>query len=144
MAVEFPELNSFGTLLRFAQALEQHAAEVAAEPAASQPAWAARLGACSKKHAKRVGRVDRMRRERLNEMTLQPLEGMARDDYLPADLPDGASTDQVLATVVAIEETVARFYTDAAEVGGDTLSGLGRTFGKLAKESLALADGLRG
>lgn len=140
----FPELSSFGTLLGFALALEQNTAALARAAAARDDcaAWRDALESGARKHDKRHKQLERMKRERLNEVVLQPIKGMARDEYVPAlELP--AAPDQALATVAAADETTARFYDDAAAVAVNVLGGLDRTFRRLAKESRALASGLR-
>ena len=90
-------------------------------------------------HAKRGKRLEQLRRERLNEVVLQPLTGLSRDSYLPrTDAPTGA------AGLAALEETLARFYRDALANAADVLGGLERTFARFARESEAMAASLRG
>lgn len=146
MAADFPEMSSFGTLLKFAQGLEETAAALE-EQAAQSPACAAHqaaLAPMAHKHARRMQELERLARERLNEVVLQPLSGMVREEYLPPTaLPegDGASVLSVLAT---LEETSARFYGDAAQRAVDVLGGLDRTFKRFAKEDTKRAAKLKG
>jgi hypothetical protein len=129
MSNEFPELTSFGTVLLFAQALEARAGQMAGE--VDEPK-AARL------HTKRAKRLELLRKERLNEVVLQPLTGMDRTEYLPAEGLSGA------AGLATLEETTARFYRDALARAADVLGGLERTFDRFARESENLAATLRG
>ncbi len=129
MSSEFPELTSFGTVILFAQALEARAGSLAGE--VGEPK-AARL------HTKRAKRLELLRRERLNEVVLQPLTGLDRAEYLPAEGLSGA------AGLATLEDTTARFYRDALEHAADVLGGLERTFDRFARESDKLAAALRG
>lgn len=129
MSTEFPELTSFGTVILFAQALEARAAYLAGE---ADEAKMARL------HTKRAKRLELLRKERLNEVVLQPLSGMDRAEYLPAADLAGA------AGLATLEETTARFYRDALDRAADVLGGLERTFERFARESENLAATLRG
>ena len=144
MAANFPELTSFGTLLKFGLAMEEATAETAETALKREDLkpWHDDLATCAKKHKKRNKQLERLRRERLNEVVLQPITGMARETYLPhlvlPDDPAGA-----METMAAAEEAAARFYEDAAGTAANVLSGLDRTFRKLAKESRTFAADLR-
>lgn len=129
MSTEFPELTSFGTVILFAQALESRAADLAQ---GIEEAKAARL------HTKRGKRLELLRKERLNEVVLQPLSGLDRAEYLP---PEDAVGAEGLAL---LEDSVARFYRDALTHAADVLGGLERTFDRFARESEDLAARLRG
>jgi hypothetical protein len=140
MAESFPELTSFGTLFGFALALEDRVADLASGAAKDEAAADRRdqLLGCASTHAKRHRQLERLRRERLNEVVLQAISGMDGADYLPAaDARD-------LAAVVAAEEATARFYDDAALIAANVLSGMDRKFRKLAAESRELARKLGG
>lgn len=89
------ELNSFGSVLTFAIELEARLVDVYA--AAGKPDWAAAS-------EKRKQKLERVRRENVVEITLEPIEGLNAADYT---LPSGASPSQV-ATIAA------RFYGDVA------------------------------
>jgi hypothetical protein len=144
MAADFPELTSFGTLFGFALALEE-LAEAHCTAAAGHDDCASRreqLEGAGKRHRKRARELQRLRQERLNEVVLQPITGMQRADYLPAiELP--ADGNQAIATVAATEESIARFYDDAASVAANVLANLGGKLQKLAAESRSLAAELR-
>ncbi len=133
----FPELNSFGTLLGFAQALEETGVELAGLAGDAEPAAA--MAGCAKKHEKRGKELQRLRRERLNEVVLQAIDGMERDEYLP---PRELSADPA-ATMIQYEETAARFYDAAAAIAKNVLVGVDKKLKKMAKENRKLADALR-
>ena len=143
MAGPFPELSSFGTLFIYAVALEDELGKLAARTAeldVPAPA-AATLKTALKKHGKRGTQLAHMRRERLNEVVLQPLTGMDRADYLPpTELPTDPAA--ALAALAGAEETAARFYDDAAALGGDVLMGVDKTFRKYSRQSRTWASQL--
>jgi hypothetical protein len=116
VSVTFPELNSYGTLVSFALSLEQ---------VAEARAIAAGDERVARKHQKRARQLEQIFRERLNEVVLQPLSGLDRTAYLPADELD----------LAALEALIARFYDDAATVAAEVLIGVDRTFRKWAEES---------
>ncbi len=140
MDVVFPELTSFGTVLKYALALEARLAELA-EGARALPGgerFADVLAGAARDHAKRGAQLEQLRRERLNEVVLQPVSGMDGTAYLPPTaLPAGAA--EAAGAFAAAERQAARFYDDAAEVAQNVLSGVERTFRKLADKSRALA-----
>lgn len=143
MSDQFPELTSFGTLFIYAGALEEALVALAIRAAEVAPDTAGKtLKTAIKKHGKRAKQLANMRRERLNEVVLQPLSGMNRADYLlPDDLPPEAPA--ALAALADAEETAARFYDDAAALGGDVLMGVDKTFRKYGKQSREWGAGLR-
>lgn len=139
--VDFPELASFGTLLEYALALEEVLARAGTAAAAAGPA----LQDLARKHEKRRQQLERMRRERLNEVVLQAITGMDRESYLPDALlmsEDLASTDigGIMSHLAVAETRAGAFYDDAAGVAVNVLGGLDKTFRKLAAENRALAE----
>ncbi len=143
MAAEFPEISSFGTLLKFALALEETAAALETQAAATLSEHQAALEAMAQKHTRRKNDLERLARERLNEVTLQPLSGMSRDEYVPpTTLPDGDET-ALLDALSTLEEGAARFYGDSAERAVNLLGGLDRTFKRFAKEDRKRAAKLK-
>ena len=92
-------LNTFGAILSHAVDLE-----------AQLSAWYAGLGEADKAKAadKRRAKLERVRRENVVEITLEPIEGLRADDYA-LDLSGGSAEAQAAAAQVA-----ARFYADVA------------------------------
>lgn len=142
MAEQFPELTSFGTIFIFAQALEDNVAALAqaaldgGDCASAESA----LKTSAKKHAKRSRELANMRRERLNEVVLQRIDGMDRAEFLP---PTELGDDPTVAVAEA-DEVTARFYEAAADVAAGVLGGMDRKFRKLAKKSREMAGAVRG
>ncbi len=142
MAQQFPELTSFGTIFIFAQALEDNVAALAqgALDSGDCASVAAALKTSAKKHTKRSKELAHMRRERLNEVVLQRIDGMDRDEFLP---PTELGDDPT-AAVAEADEVTARFYEAAADVAAGVLGGMDRKFRKLAKKSRGMAEAVRG
>lgn len=143
LEADFPELTSFGLLFKFAVVMERVTAEHAGL-AAERDECAERRGEladCARRHGKRGEQLDRIRRERLNEVVLQRIEGMDRAAYIPVlELPRGG---RAIQSIVALEESSARFYDDAAEVAAHVLAGVEKTLRKLADENRSLAASLK-
>ena len=137
MSTEFPELTSFGTVILFAQALESKAAGLATAAIEAGEAGDA-VKKAARLHTKRGKRLELLRKERLNEVVLQPLTGLDRGEYLP---PEGLAGLSGLAT---LEDVTVHFYRDALTRAVDVLGGLERTFERFARESEDLAARLRG
>ncbi len=137
---EFPECTTFGTVIRFAIELERVAA-VANEELASEPgltAHAATFKAISESHKKRLKLLEDARREKLNEMVLEPISDIKREDY-PVDcaVPKGVDVRHAAAYSAKVEETSARFYTDSAKIAKNLLHEAARIMERLAKENMA-------
>jgi hypothetical protein len=138
--MEFPELTSFGTIFIFAQALEDNVAALAqaALDRGDCASASKALQTSAKKHTKRSRELANMRRERLNEVVLQRIDGMDRAEFLPpTELPGDASA--ALATVAEADEVTARFYEAAADVAAGVLGGMDKKFRKLARKSRDMA-----
>jgi len=111
-------LQNFGSILNFAEELESQDQQFYAA-AAENPACAAHralftdLGAEAGKNAKTVQRI---RREYVTEMILEPVKDFTRAPYCEAC--EGAavqSASEVLATARRLESRAERYYAEAAE-----------------------------
>ena len=137
---EFPEISSFGTLVRFALELERVAAamyeELAADPSCAAGAEAFR--ALAENHRARVALLEETRREKLNEAVLEPISDIKGADYLvDTAVPKGAGAKGAAAHAAKVEETSARFYTDTARTAKNILHGAVRILERMAKENLS-------
>src|SRR5215212_4008303 len=92
-------LNSFGAVLTFAIDLETRLRDY--YKAAGETARAADAD-------KRRVNLERVRRENVTEIKLEPIEGLHEDDYV-LNLSDISPAGQK-----AVEAAAARFYTDVA------------------------------
>lgn len=92
-------LNTFGAVFTFAIELE-----------ARLSAYYSGIGdsGLAKAADKRRKKLERVRRENVVEITLEPIEGLSADDYA-LDLSDDSKDGQAAAA-----RTAAQFYRDAA------------------------------
>ncbi len=124
------QITTLGSLMAFAMALEARAQGVYAGEAGTVEGSA--LASLWERHGHRRRQLERMLREDLNEVTLEPISGMdpARYGWDGLD-PVGA------------EEALGSFYADASERGRSQLGHLARTFQRFAAEGRDLAKAAR-
>ena len=118
------ELTTFGAVLKFA--LEQEAALAGLYAGAAANAGPARdlLSELAANGDRNRKRLEQIRRQQVNEMLLEAVQGLDTSDYRP-----GAGGEARAAVMVA-EATLERFYLEAA--GRLSLPEVVRSFGKLA------------
>lgn len=137
---EFPEIGTFGTLVRFALELER-VASLVYEELASDPSCAAgaeTFRALAESHRARVALLEETRREKLNEAVLEPISEIKGADYaVDTNVPKGAGVRVAAEYASRMEETSARFYTDTARIAKSILHGAVRIFERMAKENLS-------
>lgn len=141
MSETFPEITSFGTLFAFAQALEEGLLALSEQAASRGPEAGEVAARAQKRHHKRVKQLERLRRERLNEVVLQPLAGVNSADHIP-DLSCPEDPAKAREALAAAERKAAAFYEEAAEKARSVLGGVDKTLLKLAGESRDLAAAL--
>jgi rubrerythrin len=131
------ELATVGAVLAFAIKLEGRGAELydqAASLATDSNSREAFLSLAEAK-GKRRKLLERSRREFVNEMLLEPIEGLDGSDYLiDTDLRAEMDSDAALRWAVGWEEVSRSLYVDAAQKISH-LPQLARVFKKLGKES---------
>ena len=96
-------INSFGSVLSFAIDLETRLRDYYIAAGDSSRAADA---------DKRRSNLERVRRENVTEIKLEPIEGLHEDDYA-LNLADMSAAGRQ-AVEAAAEATAARFYTDSA------------------------------
>lgn len=137
---EFPECTTFGAVIRFALELEKGAAAVC-EELSKDPALASAsetFKALAEAHKRRGDLLENTRREKLNEMILEPVQDLKRENYLiDTHVPKGVDVKAAARFAAKIEETSGKFYTDAAKVAKTLLAEAARIMDRLAKENLA-------
>jgi hypothetical protein len=126
------ELSTFGAILRYAIELEDGAAALyeRAATAASEGTTGPALAALAKAHRKRQRDCERMRREQVTEMILEPIYGLQEDDW---------RVDMTLASGAASAERERRlgaFYAQAATKV--SVPEVARYLRRLAQEAVAL------
>jgi len=131
----FPEITSFSSLIRFALELENRAISFFEGSISTFPNLAA-LPLLCEAHVKRYQVLERTRRQKLNEMILEPIHELNREDYLVENVAiEGAPLQDVMKALINLEETSARFYADSAKIAKSLLAEASRIFQKLAREN---------
>lgn len=129
------ELTTFGGLLKFALELERAATQFYGEAAEAAPELGLKAGfeELITEGKKDKQRLERLRRESVNEMLLESFQGLEGDDYRVELKPSPEmGDDELLALALQLEGVLERFYCDAA--GRLSLPEVARGFERLAKE----------
>jgi hypothetical protein len=140
-------LENFGSILNFAEELESQDQSFY-ELAARNPACgaiAAALSQLAAEAAKNVKTVQRIRRENVTEMILEPVQGLARAAFCEAC--EGASVlsaPEVAAAAKRLEARAARYYAEAAEKiqSQPEVARALKTLGKVRRARLAKLEAL--
>jgi rubrerythrin len=137
---DFPECTTFGSVIRFALELEKGASgvceELAKEPKAA--AAAETFKALAAAHKKRGELLEFTRQQKLNEMILEPIQDIKRENYLiDTRTPKGADVKTAAKFAARIEETSSKFYLDSAKIAKMLMAEAARIMDKLGKENLA-------
>ena len=120
------ELGTFGAILKFAIEFEQVCAKFYREAGLNNGNWQALAASADK----RAARLDRVRREMVTEMILEPITGLQAAAY-QCDW-NVSAPDRIIAQARAIEEMGRRFYGDMASCV--SIAEVVRAFKKLAQE----------
>ena len=137
---EFPECTTFGSVIRFALELERAAMAVyddlAGRPDLAQAAES--FKALSAAHKKRSDVLEHTRREKLNEMILEPIQDLDGSKYkIETKVPDGVDMAGAKAFSAKMEEVSGSFYLDASEIAKFLLAEAARILERMGKESQA-------
>ncbi len=112
------DLNTFGALLRFALELEETAVRFYQEAAKAARGETLRhsFAACAEAASKNRRTLERVRREQVNEMLLESIEGLRDGDYhVSAAASAGMGDGELTSSAAQLEATVERFYRNAAD-----------------------------
>ncbi|MEN8164072.1 MAG: hypothetical protein ABFS37_08080 [Acidobacteriota bacterium] len=124
------DLGSFGAILRFAIELEEQVIALY-ETSAREDNIFSRLIQDGKK---RTQRLERARREGVVEMVLEPITGFDSDAYSVKPVAGSNENElDLLRMAVMIEDTMIRFYRDAADKM--PVLGVARLLQRLADEN---------
>lgn len=137
---EFPECTTFGSVIRFALELERAAMAVyddlAGRPDLAQAAES--FNALSAAHKKRSDVLEHTRREKLNEMILEPIQDLDGSKYkIETKVPDGVDMAGAKAFSAKMEEVSGSFYLDASTIAKFLLAEAARILERMGKESQA-------
>jgi len=110
-------LESFGMILRFAEDLENCDVRFF-DSAARNPEcgeYAEMFEEFSRDAGKNIKNLQRIRRENVTEMILEPVSGFHEDDFsLTCEDAGGMTLQEVLETAVELEKRAENFYLSAA------------------------------
>ena len=137
---EFPECTTFGSVIRFALELEKGAAavykELADDPGLSQAAES--FKALSDAHRKREELLEHTRREKLNEMILEPIYELDSSQYvIETKVPEGIDMKGAAKFASDIEAKSAKFYSDSSKIAQSLLAEAARILDRMGKENQA-------
>ncbi|MHA2025911.1 MAG: hypothetical protein ACW98U_08410 [Candidatus Thorarchaeota archaeon] len=129
------DLGTFGMVLKFAMEIEQEAVNFyeSASSEVKDEKLLSKIQDLQKRGLKRLKTLERVRRENITEMILEPIIGFDSENYKPAtEIPTGGEEGVVQELAVSIEKTLFEFYTQAA-VKIDFLSEVAYSFELLAE-----------
>ena len=137
---DFPECTTFGAVIRFALELEKGAAgvydEFANEPKAASASTM--FKELAESHRKRGKLLEFTRQQKLNEMILEPISDLKREDYVISTKTPGSVDAKAAAKfAAAIEGISSKFYLYSARVAKNLMAEAARIMEKLGKENLA-------
>ena len=125
------QLSKFGAILKFAIELERRAAEFYRAAAEAQPGGG--FEQCAAVSEKRLSRLERMRRELVNEMLLEPIGGFEQP-VLPELDTGSMGPETIQQRRVQIEQARKRFYTTASAKIVTVAPAVSRAFRKMADD----------
>jgi hypothetical protein len=140
MEYEFPECNSFGTVIRFGLELERAATDIYDELSKNSKlvAGAETFKALSAVHKKRGELLEYTRREKLNEMILEPIQDLDAKKYIiDTKVPKGVDIKAAARFAAGVEGKSSMFYIDSSKIAKNLLSEGARILERMAKENLA-------
>ncbi|MDF1540105.1 MAG: hypothetical protein P1Q69_14515 [Candidatus Thorarchaeota archaeon] len=131
------ELGTFGAVMKFALELETEALgyyERALEKVVGDELKSL-LTSLRERCSKRILTLERIRRENVTEMILEPIKGFESDSYsFDLDVPQSENDGLLCETAIAIEELRNRFY-EKGSVKIEFLIEAATAFDRLADEN---------
>ena len=89
-------------------------------------------------HKKRGELLEFTRQQKLNEMILEPIQDMKRENYLiDTNTPKEVDVKGAASFASRIEETSAKFYLDSSKIAKNLMAEAARIMEKLGKENQA-------
>lgn len=137
---DFPECTTFGAVIRFGIELEKGTAAIY-EELGNDPRLAKgqetfkMLGTV---HKKRGNLLEDTRREKLNEMILEPIQEMRGEKYIiDTKVPPGMDLKAAAKFAAMAEERSSAFYLESSKVAKMLLAEAARIMERLGKENLS-------
>jgi rubrerythrin len=107
------ELGTFGAVLKYAMEIELKVHEFyeAASAVAKDSEMANQFQELHKRGKKRLTTLERVRRENVTEMILEPIVGLDSDEY---KIETDVDETKLVGTALSVEKTLHGFYSNAA------------------------------
>jgi rubrerythrin len=112
------ELGTFGSILKFALDIETEASEFyrSASGLLVSQNLAAMFHELTNRGEKRVKTLERVRRENMTEMILEPIIGLDSDAYtFISKIPESADDEALRQIAARIETALQKYYSTAAK-----------------------------
>lgn len=129
------ELGTFGAIMRFALEVENEVTSFyeSAKELVEDQELAGLFDILADRGQKRAKTIERVRRENVTEMILEPITGLDSETYKPVTvIPEDPDDGAIQEVAVEIEKNLQSFYTQAA-VKIDFLSEVAYSFELLAE-----------
>jgi len=129
------ELGTFGAIMKFALEVENDVIRfyTSASRLAKNQKLARLFDSLANRGQKRIKTIERVRRENVTEMILEPITGLDSDTYTPViTIPERPDDKTLQEIAVEIEKKLQAFYNQAA-VKVDFLSEVAYAFELLAE-----------
>lgn len=126
------ELNKFGPILGFAIDLERRSAEFYEAAAVAPPSPDLTQSAAAAR--RRLSRLERMRRELVNEMLLEPIAGLEQPP-LPDLEVDRADRERIQEQSSRLRQVRSQFYAAASVKIAPVAPSVGRAFRRMADDA---------
>ncbi|MHA1137132.1 MAG: hypothetical protein ACTSSE_11665 [Candidatus Thorarchaeota archaeon] len=112
------DLGTFGAIMKFALEIEGKVSDFYKEASelAKDDAFVGLLGDLVTRGKKRAKTLERVRRENVTEMILEPIEGLDSDSFeIETTISQDVDDPTIKALASTIETTLKNFYTAAAK-----------------------------
>jgi hypothetical protein len=133
------ELGTFGAIMKFALEIESEVSSFyeSVSRNAKDPKLSGLFGELYSRGQKRIKTLERIRRENVTEMILEPIIGFNSETYKPETIvSEGSDDNTIKKAAVVIEKNLNEFYNQAA-VKIDFLSEVAYLFELLAEANEA-------
>jgi rubrerythrin len=111
------DLGTFGAIMKFALEVETEVTRFyeSAQSLAKDEDLAGVFGSLASRGEKRLKTIERIRRENVTEMILEPIVGLDSDAYQPTtSIPEDVDDSKLTNIAREIEKKLNAFYNDAA------------------------------
>jgi rubrerythrin len=111
------DLGTFGAIMKFALEVETEVTRFyeSAQGLAKAEDLAGVFGSLALRGEKRLRTIERIRRENVTEMILEPIVGLVSDAYQPTiSIPEDVDDNKLTNIAREVEKKLNAFYNDAA------------------------------